>query len=294
MGIRLESAKFEVSYNPTGIVFDPLSIARHLTDFVHNKKYEPNDLEELNGVFHSWLHHSDFSNPRAADTLNKINSQVTFAHQKLASASYLFITLGTAFSYQLKANQIPVANCHKAPQEWFDKKLLTPLEMVESLQQSLQLVFVLNPKIQVVFTVSPVKHIRDGIVENNRSKARLLETVHNLAGWNSQCSYFPAYELVNDVLRDYRFYAADMAHPSEQAVDFVFDFLCKSFFTSKTQKLMEEVRQIVSAKNHKVLHPESHAQYEFMKVFKRKTEDIQGKLPMLNWNEELRYFEGNR
>jgi hypothetical protein len=293
MGVRLESCKFQVCYNPTGIVFDPLSVAQHLMDCVQQKKYTPTELITQNGLVHSWMHHSDFSSPTADETLSHIHSGILKAHQQLASAQYLFITLGTAFSYQLQSTNLPVANCHKAPKDWFEKKLLTTTTIEKALKQSLEHVFALNPKLQVVFTVSPVKHIRDGVIENNRSKARLIEAVHSLTEWNHQCSYFPAYELVNDILRDYRFYATDMSHPSEQAIDFVFEFLCDTYLGTETQRLMQEVKQIVSAKNHRPLHANTQMHQTFLKTFLTKTLAVQTKLPMLNWEEELAYFTEN-
>jgi hypothetical protein len=290
IGAKLLEAKFQALYNPTGIVYDPISLAQHLSVIINGKSFESSDLFQHNELWHSWLFHSDFSSTNQEETLNRINEAIVSAASQLKSATYLFMTLGSAYAYVLKDKQVPVANCHKAPKEWFDKILLGVEEMVSALQKSIRELKAINPKIQIVFTVSPVKHIRDGIVENNRSKARLIELAHTLSEQEINCSYFPAFELVTDVLRDYRFYATDMAHPNVQAVDFVFDFFCQTYFTKQTQQLMQEVLQIVSAKNHRPLHANTKAHQQFLKTFLEKTEVMKTKFPKLDWTEEERYF----
>lgn len=290
IGNKLQQAKFQVLFNPTGIVFDPLSVARHLGDYAANKQYSAIDLFQHHELWRSWYHHSYFSGTNREETQQQINDAIQRAHEQLQSASYLFITLGTAYAYRLKEQQIAVANCHKVPQERFDKKLLTVDEITEALQLALTEVRKLNPTIEVILTVSPVKHIRDGVVENNRSKARLIEAVYQLTEIELHCSYFPAYELVTDVLRDYRFYTTDMAHPNEQAIQFVFDHFCETYLSKETQQLMQEVQQIVTAKNHRTLHADTKAHQQFLKTFLEKTNAMKGVLPMLDWAEEMGYF----
>ncbi len=290
IGARLQEAKFDTCYNPTGIVFDPLSVAHHLDDFANHKQYEPSELFQPDELWVSWFHHSDFSSITPEETCRNINEAIQLGAAKLKSASYLFITLGTAYSYLLKSKQLAVANNHKAPGDWFEKRLLSIDEIVQTLQKSIHHVKTVNANIEVVFTVSPVKHVRDGIIENSRSKARLLESAHQLATLESNCSYFPAYELVNDILRDHRFYAPDLAHPNQQSIQFVFDFFCKTYFSNTTQQQMQQVMQIVQAKYHRPLHPETKAHREFLKIFRAKTETIKAKLPGLDWSEEEKYF----
>jgi hypothetical protein len=292
IGARLAEAKFQTRHNVTGIVYDPLSIARHLTDIAEGKQYVASELFQFNELWHSWQHHSDFSSTKQGETLNHINRAIRDARQQLQSASHLFITLGTAYAYRLIKQKISVANNHKAPADWFERRLLSIDEMVNVLLQSIQQARMLNPTIQVVFTVSPVKHIRDGIVENGLSKARLLEVVYAFTQSDANNSYFPAYELVTDVLRDYRFYAADMAHPNELAINFVFDFFCQTYFTHQTQLLMQDVLQIVSAQNHRPLHVNTDAHQQFLKTFLAKTEALKVKMPELNWEKEVAYFKG--
>ncbi|MES2559232.1 MAG: GSCFA domain-containing protein [Bacteroidota bacterium] len=292
IGTKLQQAKFQVLFNPTGIVFDPLSVVKHLEDYATNKRYTAEECFQHNELWHSWFHHSDFSTTSPLQTQKGINEAIQQAHQQLQVASHVFITLGTAFCYELKANGLAVANCHKVPKEKFDKKLLSVTEIVNSLQQGITAVRILNPLIEIVFTVSPVKHIRDGIIENNRSKARLIEAAHRLTEMETNCSYFPAYELVTDVLRDYRFYATDMAHPNEQAIDFVFEHFCETYLNKETTLLMQEVIQIGAAKNHRALHPDTLTHQQFLKTFLAKTNNLKTRLPMLDWEAEMTHFSG--
>lgn len=290
IGTKLREVKFQNLHNPTGITFDPVSIANHLRAYASGCQYSVHDLFLQGELWHSWLHHSDFSGTDQNVVLQTINEETRKAAEWLKSCNWLFITLGTAYSYQLKEKELPVANCHKAPKEWFYKELLNIDKMTMTLKAAIDAVRQVNPKIQIVITVSPVKHIRDGVVENTRSKARLLEAAHQLAANVNNCSYFPAYELVTEVLRDYRFYAPDMAHPNEQAVQFIFEQFCKTFLSAETRQLMEEVKQIVSAKNHRPLHKGTKAHEEFLKTFANKTMQTQAKLPLLSLKEELDYF----
>ena len=286
IGQKLAEAKFKVLPNPMGIVFDPLSLARHLADVTNGKVYTDADLFEYNELWSSWNHHSNFSQPTATQTLEAINTAITQTRAWLKQTSHVFITLGTAYHYRLQATYQAVANNHKAPAAWFTKHLLSIEEMVQVLNGAITDLKQQFPQIQVVVTVSPVKHLRDGLIENSRSKARLLEVAHQL----NDTLYFPAYELVNEVLRDYRFYTPDMAHPNEQAILFVFEQFYQSWMTAETLQLMGEVKQIVSARNHKVLHPGTQAHQKFKQQLLAQTLALQAKLPMLNWEEELRYF----
>ncbi len=287
MGRKLAEAKFKAVYNPTGIVFDPLSVARHLTDIATGKQYTRTDLFHHNELWHSWNHHSVFSSMDPEQTLASINKSITETRALLQQASHVFITLGTAYQYKLTETGQAVANNHKAPGHWFTKHLLSIEEMTIALQEAIQLLKQNFPELHVVVTVSPVKHIRDGIVENSLSKARLLEVAHQL----EDVMYFPSYELVTDVLRDYRFYAPDMAHPNEQATQFVFDQFCEVWMSPETRFLMGEVKQVVMARRHTILHPHTKAHQQFKATMLTKIQALQTSLPMLNWDEELGYFK---
>jgi hypothetical protein len=301
IGNSLQELKFEVLQNPHGILFDPSSVASSLVSYVQNKQYTVSDLFYLNELWQSWQHHSRFSHVDQETCLRTINASQEKAHQFLKQAKWLVITLGSSFSYRL-TDQAPVvaqtgggasgavANCHRAPGQWFRKHLMTIEEINTALDNSLYQVFKFNPSLRVIFTVSPVRHIRDGVVDNNRSKARLLEVVHHLVNKFDKLYYFPAYELVIDVLRDYRFYDIDMVHPNYPATSFVLEKFMKHFTDAESQQLSAEVQKIVIARKHKAFHPATEAHKRFLKAHLDKAKELQDKYPFLNLQEEINYF----
>ena len=290
VGSALHELKFNTLHNPTGILFDPLSVARHLEDYTVNKQYHAHELVQLNDIWSSWLHHSEFSSVHQHECLNRVNTAIRSAHTHLQHTTVLLITLGTAFSYQLLPEQQPIANCHKAPANRFRKHLLSSDEIIQALKRALMPLLESKPQLQVVFTISPVRHIRDGVIENNRSKARLIEAVHQLVEHHERMVYFPSYELVIDVLRDYRFYDADLVHPNYAATHHVFETFCRHYLSLPTITLVDEVKQLVTARKHRPLHPDSAGHQAFLAAQQNKLAALKTKLPHLNWTEEEAAF----
>ncbi len=290
IGNNLQELKFQTLQNPNGILFEPISVCRSLVSYIQHQHYTEQDLFQYNELWQSWDHHSRFSNPDLQIALAQINSSQTAAHEFIKKADWLIITLGSSFVYKLKEEHRFVANCHKAPAQWFDKYLLPIDEQIATFDNTMHQLFHANPKLKIIFTISPVRHLRDGVVENNRSKARLLETVHHLVNKFDRLFYFPAYELVIDVLRDYRFYDIDLAHPNFAATQFVIEKFSDYAFQEPTLELMKEIRQIVTAKNHKSFHPGSNQHQKFLKQHLDKTKTIAGAHPQLDLTEELRFF----
>jgi hypothetical protein len=302
IGNSLKDWKFPVLQNPNGILFDAASVASSLISYIEPKVYTETDLVFFNELWHSWQHHSHFSGVDKDLCLKNINASQLRAHNFLKEAKWLVITLGSAFSYRLSAeapdelrkgvaSDIPaVANCHRAPGKVFSKHLMTIEEIKTALDSFLYQLFYFNRQIQVVFTVSPVRHIRDGVVENNRSKARLIESVHHLVGKFDRIHYFPAYELVIDVLRDYRFYDIDMAHPNYPATQFVLEKFTASYIDTSAQQLLEEVKKLVIARRHKPFQPSTQAHQRFLRDHHQKALDLLHKYPFLDLTEELDYF----
>ncbi|MCW3081581.1 MAG: hypothetical protein JWR87_3011 [Segetibacter sp.] len=290
IGRRLEELKFSTIQNPNGILFDPVSVSKSLNSYVDLKKYKQADLFYLNELWQSWNHHSLFSGMDANNVLLNINLSQRKAHEELKSATWLVITLGSSFSYQLTEDNQPVANCHRAPGQWFNKHMLTTEETVAALDESIQKLLVFNQTLQIIFTISPVRHIRDGVVENNRSKARLIEAVHQLVDKYSHVHYFPSYELVIDVLRDYRFYDVDLVHPNYAATEFVFEKFEDSFIDPDTRSYMEEIKKIASGYKHKPFQPQTQSHQSFLKSSFEKVRQLQEKLPELDFSKELTYF----
>lgn len=291
IGGMLKDLKFHTLYNPTGILFDPLSVARHLEDYLTQKTYTVEELMYLNELYHSWQHHSDFSGTNPQQVVEKINEAIQKGHQMLQKATILVITLGSSYAYKWLKEEVFVANCHKAPQKGFQKHLCEIHETQQALTSVLAQIHLLNPQLQVIFTISPVRHIRDGVVENNRSKARLLEAVHSMVEQLPYAHYFPAYEMVIDVLRDYRFYDVDLVHPNYPATQFVFEQFRDSWIEPETRKQMEEVRKIVLAYKHSPQNPDTYAHKNFLTTHGNKARHIQKQLPMIDWSEELAYFD---
>jgi GSCFA family len=299
IGNALGKLKFSTLQNPNGILFGPDSVCKSLLFYAENKQYNENDLFNLNEIWNSWQHHSRFSNIDSAEAVRVINKSQQKAHDFLQQADWLIITLGSSFSYRLTGEAAlatesisnGVANCHRAPANWFIKDMLEIEEIKIMLQDCLIKLKAFNPKLKFIFTVSPVRHIRDGVVENNRSKARLLEAVHAVcSAFQNMAWYFPAYELVIDVLRDYRFYDIDLVHPNYAATDFVLEKFSTTFIDEPSQQLMQEVRKIVIARNHRAFQPGTKAHQQFLLSHFEKAKELQEKHSYLNLKEEIVYF----
>ncbi|HTE28378.1 MAG TPA: GSCFA domain-containing protein [Flavitalea sp.] len=287
IGNRLSTLKFQALQNPNGILYDPVSITNSLVSYIEQKVYQPSDLILLNDLWQSWQHHGSFSGVDETEVLNNINASQKNATEFLKTADWVFITLGSAFSYSLVETGTSVANCHKAPAKSFNKHLLSIEEIKSVLDTCIHRLFHFNPSLRIIFTISPVRYIRDGLVENNLSKSRLIEVVQHLVKKFSKLYYFPAYELVIDVLRDYRFYKEDMVHPSDQAIDFVFEAFSSACFDEQTMELVEEIDKINTAINHRPLHPDTPAHQIFKQNLLIKIKALQTKYPNLDFSTEL-------
>lgn len=290
IGNYLLDVKFNVLQNPNGILFDPISVCSSLVSYIQNKQYKEEDLFYLNESWHSWQHHSRFSNADKEECLRTINESQRTAYVFLQKANWLIITLGSSFNYKLIDSSVTVANCHKAPAQTFIKHLCTIEETVTALDQTIHQLFHFNPGLKIIFTISPVRHLRDGVVENNRSKARLIEAVHHLVNKFDKLYYFPAYELVIDVLRDYRFYDIDLAHPNYAATQFVLEKFTENYFDEATQALMTEIKKIIVAKKHTPFNPHSQQHKKFLHTYFEKTKQLQQEYPWLDFKEEIEYF----
>lgn len=289
---RLAQHKFDVLSNPHGILFNPLSVASSLNSYLDNKQYTKEDLFQLNELWNSWDHHTRFSNIDADAALAGINASQQEAGTFIRKAKWVIITLGSAFQYYLKDSGKPVANNHRAPAQWFEKRLLDIDVINGELDATLQRLFSVNPDVQVLFTISPVRHIRDGVVDNNRSKARLIEVVHNLCAEHERAHYFPAYELVIDILRDYRFYDIDFVHPNYLATTYVWEHFANACIEPATRALMQQVQEIVTARGHRPRFPGTEAHKKFKADYTAKVQALIAQHPYLNLKDELSYFAG--
>lgn len=295
IGAKLQYHLFETMENPHGILFNPISVQNALMDYVSNKKYTVQDLFLLNDVWNSWHHHSRCSGITKEDALDKINSAIQGAHTFLKSANHLIITLGSAWLYLLNENApsqqgLIVANNHKAPANWFTKKLMASSELLINLKSLVADLNAFNPNLNIIFTISPVRHLREGLVENNRSKAVLIQTVHDLVASQKMVSYFPAYEYVIDDLRDYRFYAEDLVHPNYAATQYVWEQLVETHMSQETQLIMKQVSELQLAYNHKPFFSGSAEHQKFLQACIEKTKSLMSDCPYLPLQNHLQFF----
>ncbi len=296
IGEKLLRYKFSILQNPNGILFNPVSVAEAITDYIENKKISQEDLFTYNEGWHSWKHHSRFSGLTPADAVEKINHSTSVAHEFLKQADHIMITLGSAWIYSL-TDKVPVgksgavaANNHKAPADWFMRRLLKTEEVLQVLDNIIHRLLLFNPDLQIIFTISPVRHLREGVVENNRSKAVLIQAVHHLVDKFEKLYYFPAYELVIDDLRDYRFYAEDLVHPNYFATQYVWEKFINACMDSNTRLLIEEIHSINLAYQHKPFNRQSEQHKKFLKQFADKTTSLLQQHPYMDFEKELEYF----
>ncbi len=289
IGEKLITLKFNVDLNPFGIIFNPASIAICLERIIQEKFFVDNELVQYNDIWHSMLHHSQFSSLSKSETLEKINHRLQTSIHQLKTADYLFLTFGTAYVYLYKPTNQIVANCHKIPASNFERRLLTVSEIVETYRLLISSIKSLNNQIKIIFTVSPVRHLSDGANGNNVSKATLLLAVHQLCA-EGYGYYFPAYEIVCDDLRDYRFYAKDLVHPSDEAIEYIFDNFSDAYFSESTISLNKEIMEVHLAMQHKLEFPEHPSVNVFKTSMLKKIDNLVKQYPFLNFKAEIEYF----
>ena len=250
MASKFLNAGFSIDINPFGIAYNPLTLSHNLNRLLDNKPYTSNELFNDKDIYHSFSHHSRFSGKDLNEVLSKINSRIEQSSIFLKAADLIIITFGTAYVYRLQSNGNIVSNCHKLPAKLFTYKRLTVDDITNEWSDLIVRLKTFNPSIRILFTVSPIRHWKDGAHENQISKAILLLTVDELIRNHSGCFYFPAYEIVLDDLRDYRFYAEDMFHPSSQAIDYIWELFTETWFDKETLKKTHEFEKIHKSINH--------------------------------------------
>ncbi len=253
IGTLLQQHSFKTVSNPGGIIFNPLSIAHLLSNILDQKELDAASVLQRGELFYSFDHHSSLNDSSFTGLISKWKKEQDEALTYLRNCDVLFITFGSAYYYTHLALNKVVANCHKQPGNLFEKRISTVDQIVECYTPLLKKLTTVNPKLKIVFTVSPVKHLRDGLVENNLSKSTLILSVHELLKTNNTY-YFPAFELINDDLRDYRFYKKDLAHPNEQAIDYVWEKFSECFFSEQTRILNQKIHKLNLAVQHRSNH----------------------------------------
>ncbi len=288
MGGRLERLKFPTLVNPFGIVFNPISIATSLERLLSGEAFGEADLFQHQGLWHSFDHHGRFSNPDKTAALNGINHSFSAAKEFLKTTNRLVVTLGTAHVFVLKKTGETVANCHKIPAGDFERRRLSVAEVVEALLPVFEKLRQELPSLEIIATVSPVRHLRDGLVENQHSKATLLLALDEICQRLPFAHYFPAYEILLDDLRDYRFYADDLAHPNQLATDYIWQYFEGAFFDEKTQLLCGRIERVLTALAHRPFYPQSAEHQDFKQKQLGAVKQLTAEFPHLGFERELR------
>jgi hypothetical protein len=292
IGAKMKELKFKTDINPFGILYNPVSISQCIKRLISGKEFGLPDLFNYGSMWHSYSHHGRFSGISPEAALLKINERFMSSKTFLLEAGFLLLTFGTAWVYELKSTGVTVSNCHKVPSSEFKRYKLSVSEIVTEMRGTLEQLWNVNPGIKVILTVSPVRHLKDGAVENQLSKSTLLLSVDALIrGFGEEhCSYFPAYELMMDELRDYRFYGDDMVHPSPVAVDFIWEKFRDWLIDKESQKLSGKIFSLLQARNHLPVNPETPEFFLFVKNSLAKTLELAKKYPFLDFSDEIEYF----
>jgi hypothetical protein len=290
IGSRMTEGKMPVLINPAGVVYNPVSVANTIDLILGNRIFTGDDLYNYKGVNLSFLHYTDFSSEDTSRVLDKINSATQKAHSFLKKARFLFITFGTARVYRFKESNIIVSNCHKLPASFFSREILTVEEITSIWQDTFRRLHSFNKDLSVIFTISPVRHWKDGAHGNQLSKSILLLAVEKLLEHKSGGDYFPAYELVMDDLRDYRYYAEDMLHPSQTAIEYIWKAFTDCYFRPETYSLWKEVQGITKARNHRFLSDSKAGKREFADSILKKISAIEKKTPEIDLKDQRSYF----
>jgi len=284
MGNKCDYFKFQNTVNPFGIIFNPVAVEKLVRRALENEPFEETDLFFHNDTWQCYEVHSELSHPDKETYLHMLNERLAVLQVELSKASHVFITYGTAWVYTLKGSGQVVANCHKVPQNHFDKALLSVQTIEAAMQNTVALIRKANPQAKIITTISPVRHSKDGFVENQRSKAHLITALHSVLQANTTAlNYFPSYEIMMDELREYRFYAEDMLHPSNLAIEYIWERFTTAYMTPSALATMQEVDAIQKGLAHRPFNPESASHQKFLQSLNQKIISLQAQVPYIQF-----------
>jgi hypothetical protein len=290
IGLRLQELKFPHALNPFGILYNPASIGNSLSILIKGRNFSPEDLRFGNGLWYSFSHHTSFSHPDRDACSGKINESINDSRTILEKAGLLFVTFGTARVFKLKETGEIVSNCHKFPHTWFDNILLEVDHIIEYWASIIDELAAFNPRLQIVFTLSPVRHWKDGAHGNQVSKSTLLLVISKLQESFGNVSYFPAYEIVMDELRDYRFYEEDMLHINNQGVNYIWERFSRSFISPSSYPIMKEVRSIRQAIDHRPFNPSAVQYRTFLDKTLERIDAVEKLIPSADFSGEKQFI----
>ncbi|CAA6829877.1 MAG: FIG00404313: hypothetical protein [uncultured Aureispira sp.] len=287
---KLQDIFYNVSINPFGTLYNPISIRNSLGLLLNKYEFQEEDLFFHNGLWNSFQHHSSFSSTSIEDTLEQINIELIKARTRLKKSHTLLITLGTAWVHELRKDNKVVSNCHKLPANRFKRKRLSVQEIVDSLGPLFDYLKESNPALNIILTVSPIRHLKDGFTENQISKSTLLLATQELVQKARYIHYFPAYEIMMDDLRDYRYYADDLVHPSNLAVEYIWEAFSKCYLEEQEDALRKNIRKLQNAMQHRSFNPSSNGHQKFVQQQIKNIQKIKTKIPALNLEAAQNHF----
>ena len=279
MGAKLEYYKYQQCTNPFGILFHPVAIEKLITRAVNQTWFTSKDVFLQNEQWHCFLAHSKLSNTSEKDLISALNTALEKLRFSLLEASHVVFTFGTAWVYKHLEKDTIVANCHKVPQKEFVKQLLSPDDVSDVLLGIETKLRTINPTCSIINTVSPVRHIKDGLIANSRSKAHLIAGVQEIVSPEKLNHYFPSYEIMMDELRDYRYYKEDLIHPNQTAIAIIWNAFKTSWVSPETTAMQNKIATIQSGKLHKPFNEQSKAHSLFKKELEMNISQVQEKLP---------------
>lgn len=284
-------ARFNIMENPFGVLYNPASIFNSVKLVSDNKKFTEDDLIHDQDEYHSFYHHSDFSHHDADTVLAGINKGISSTRAFLKTCEWVIISYGTAYVFRHKKENVIVSNCHKISPKQFERYRLSVKDVINYTHQTIELLRGLNEKVKVILTVSPVRHIRDGLTQNQLSKSTLHLAVDEMVRADEYCFYFPSYEIVMDDLRDYRFYDKDMVHPNKLATDYIWEKFSGVCLSKKCGAAIKEFEKLNRAVNHRPRNAESEKHKQFAKEMLNYIEGLEERYPHVNLERDRTYFE---
>ncbi len=283
IGDKLNYFKFQNSINTLGILFHPLAIEKLISNAINKKEYTEDDVFFHNEQWHCFDAHSQLSTASKEDLLKSLNSSIELTNKQVETSSHIIITLGTAWAYRYIETDAFVANCHKIPQKQFLKELLSVETISESLEAIVTLIRKVNPKVSILFTVSPVRHLKDGFIENTQSKSHIISAIHQVVEPRKQLYYFPSYEIMMDELRDYRFYKDDMIHPNSLAVNYIWNKFQEVWISNSSKEVMKKIDEIQKGIHHKPFNSNSESHKQFLQRLEEKKSLINKGFPFIKF-----------
>lgn len=283
---KFQYYKFQITTNPFGIIFNPVSLKVIVKRILEKQYFTEKDVFFLNGRWHCFDVHSELSLQDKKTYIDRLNQLVDDTYIQISEATHIIITYGTSWVYRNKESQDVVASCHKVPQKEFEKELLTVEAIQTATSDLIEMIRTINPDCNFTFTVSPVRHIKDGFVENQLSKAHLITALHQVfkvTSLGAEGAYFPSYEIMMDELRDYRFYAEDMLHPNQTAIDYIWKLFAEARFSTETFSTMEFVENIQRAMNHRPFDENGAEHQKFLSNLQDKIKKVQEKVPHIGF-----------